>query len=263
MPSASRHRRIFLPLLAALVALAWAALWAWAASPYARYLDHGGWTDAGPIADWCRTLPGGTLLVPAALAGLAWLLMIAAMMLPTALPLFDAFARLIGGRSDRPRLLALLGLGYVAAWAGFGVLAHALHGLLLASVDSVPVLAGHAWLIGAATIAGAGAFQFSRLKRRCLDKCRTPLGFVIEHWRGRRQSWQAFALGAHHGLFCVGCCWALMLLMFVVGAGNLGWMLLLAAVMAIEKNLPWGRRLSAPLGFALLAWAALLVAVRV
>ena len=68
-------------------------------------------------------------------------------------------------------------------------------------------------------------------------------------------------LGAHHGLFCVGCCWALMLLMFALGTGSLGWMLLLAAVMAVEKNLPWGRRLSAPLGVALLAWAALLVVV--
>ncbi len=260
--SASRHRRVFLPLLAALVALAWAALWAWAASPYGRYLDHGDWTAEGPVALLCAAIPGGTLLVPAALAGLAWMLMIAAMMLPTALPLFNAFDRLVAARTDRLHLLALLGLGYVAAWAGFGVLAHALHGLLLASVDRVPLLARHAWLIGAATIAGAGAFQFSRLKHRCLDKCRTPLSFVIEHWRGRQQARQAFMLGAHHGLFCVGCCWALMLLMFVVGAGNLGWMLLLAALMAIEKNLPWGRRLSAPLGFALLAGAVLLVAMR-
>jgi predicted metal-binding membrane protein len=117
-------------------------------------------------------------------------------------------------------------------------------------------------VIGAAIIAVAGAFQFSALKYRCLDKCRTPLSFVIEHWRGRSQAWHAFVLGAHHGLFCVGCCWALMLLMFAVGAGSLGWMLLLAAVMAVEKNLPWGRRLSTPLGVALLAWAALLVATQ-
>lgn len=260
--AASRHRRVLVLLLAALVALAWAALWAWAASPYGRYLDHGDWTAEGPVARLCAAIPAGTLVVPAALAGLAWLLMIAAMMLPTALPLFDAFDRLAAGRPDRPRLLLLLGLGYVAAWAGFGVAAHALHGLLLGTIDAIPLLARHAWLIGAATIAGAGAFQFSRLKHLCLDRCRTPLSFVIEHWRGRQQARQAFVLGARHGLFCVGCCWALMLLMFVVGAGSLGWMLLLAALMAIEKNLPWGRRLSAPLGFALLAWAALLVALR-
>jgi len=86
------------------------------------------------------------------------------------------------------------------------------------------------------------------------------LSFVIEHWRGgQAQARHALALGMHHGLFCVGCCWALMLLMFAVGTGSLGWMLLLAAVMALEKNVSWGHRLSAPLGFALLGWAAFMV----
>ena len=67
-------------------------------------------------------------------------------------------------------------------------------------------------------------------------------------------------LGAHHGVFCVGCCWAIMLLMFVVGTGSVGWMLVLAAAMAIEKNAPWGRRLSAPLGVGLLLWSGVVVA---
>jgi predicted metal-binding membrane protein len=80
----------------------------------------------------------------------------------------------------------------------------------------------------------------------------------MQHWHGVRHGLNAFLLGAHHGLFCVGCCWALMLLMFAFGAGSLGWMLLLAAVMAVEKNVSWGRRISRPLGVALLAWAALL-----
>jgi len=259
MFSVSQHRRVFLPLLAGLVTLAWLALWAWSRSPYGRYLDHGDWTAAGPAAALCRVVPGGSFVVPAALSAVSWVLMIAAMMLPTTLSLLDAFARLVAGRSDRLRLLSLLGLGYLAAWGAFGLLAHGLHALLLAWVVSVPALVWHSWLIGAVTIAIAGAFQFSKLKYRCLEKCRTPLSFVIEHWRGRAQAWQAFALGAHHGLFCVGCCWALMLLMFAVGAGSLGWMLVLAALMAIEKNVRWGRRLSAPLGVALLAWAALLV----
>jgi len=78
----------------------------------------------------------------------------------------------------------------------------------------------------------------------------------------RHEAGQAFMLGIHHGLFCVGCCWTLMLLMFAVGVGNFGWMLTLGAVMAIEKNMPWGRRLSAPLGVVLLAWGlALLLGV--
>ena len=261
MPNRSRHRRVFLPLLAGVVVLAWFALWAWARSPYGRYLDHGDWTASGPLAALCSVVPAGIYVVPAALSASAWILMIGAMMLPTTLPLFDAFDRVTVGRPDRWRLLALLGLGYLAAWGGFGLVAHGLHELALAGVASVPALARQSWLIGAATIALAGAFQFSKLKHRCLEKCRTPLSFVIEHWRGRHQAGHAFLLGARHGLFCVGCCWALMLLMFAVGAGSLGWMLVLAALMAVEKNVVWGRRLSAPLGVALLAWAAVLVAV--
>ena len=255
------HRRAFLPLLLALSALAWCTLWAWSRSPYGRFLDHGDWTASGPAAFLCRLVPAGDLVVPALLYSLGWILMTAAMMLPTTLPLFSVFERLTRGRADQGRLLALLGLGYMAVWGGFGLLAHGLHALLLGWADRVPTLTWNAWMIGAALVALAGAFQFSRLKHRCLDKCRAPLGFVIEHWRGQAQARQAFALGAHHGLFCVGCCWALMLLMFAVGTGSLGWMLALAAVMAVEKNVVWGRRLSAPLGVALLGWAVALVAM--
>ena len=260
---AGRHRRVFLPILAALVALAWAALWAWARSPYARYLEHEDWTASGPAAFLCRSIPGGDVVVPLVLYAAAWILMTAAMMLPTTLPLFNTFDRLTAQRADHGRLLVLLGLGYMAVWGAFGLLAHVLHSGVLALLARMPTLAWHGWLIGAAVIALAGAFQFSSLKHRCLEKCRTPLSFVIEHWRGQAQARHAFALGAHHGLFCVGCCWALMLLMFAVGTGSLGWMLLLAAVMAIEKNFNWGRRLSAPLGVALLGWSAVLVATHV
>lgn len=259
-PGVSRHRRVFVPVLAALVGLAWLTLWAWARSPYGRYLAHDDWTASGPAAFLCRAIPAGGVVVPLALYAAAWILMTTAMMLPTTLPLFNAFDRLTGQRPDHGRLLVLLGLGYVTVWGAFGLLAHGLHSGLLALLARAPALAWHGWLIGAATLALAGGFQFSALKHRCLDKCRTPLGFVIAHWRGQAQARHAFVLGMHHGLFCVGCCWALMLLMFVLGAGSLGWMLLLAAVMAIEKNTRWGRHLGAPLGFALLAWAVVLVA---
>ncbi|MEO5737843.1 MAG: DUF2182 domain-containing protein, partial [Variovorax sp.] len=87
----SRHRRVFLPVLAALVALAWAVLWAWARSPYGRYLEHGDWTASGPAAFLCRVVPAGDVVVPAVLYAAAWILMTAAMMLPTTLPLFNAF----------------------------------------------------------------------------------------------------------------------------------------------------------------------------
>jgi predicted metal-binding membrane protein len=257
-PGASRHRRVFTAVLAALVALAWAALWAWTSSPYGRYLEHGDWTASGPAAALCRALPAGGLLVPMAMYAAAWILMTCAMMLPTVLPLFNVFDRLSAARSDRGALLVLLGLGYIAVWGAFGLAAHALHALVLALLERVPALALNGWVIGVAVIAAAGAFQFSRLKYRCLEKCRTPLSFVMTHWHGQAPRAEAFRLGAAHGLFCVGCCWALMLLMFAFGMGNLGWMLVLAAVMAVEKNVRWGRRLSSPLGVALLGWAALL-----
>lgn len=254
-----RHQRVFLPLLAGLVVFAWAVLWVWASSPYGRYLEHDGWALSGPAGALCRAIPGGEVLVPLVLYAAAWILMTAAMMLPTTLPLFDTFARITTGRQDQGRLLLLLGAGYMAVWGAFGILAHGLHTGLLALLASHPALAWNGWMIGSATIAFAGLFQFSRLKYQCLDKCRSPFSFVVEHWHGQGQARQAFALGMHHGLFCVGCCWALMLLMFAFGMGSPGWMLLLSAAMAIEKNVRWGRRLSAPLGVTLLAWAGMLV----
>ena len=259
-PTASRHVHVFLPLLLALIALAWVALWAWTRSPYGRYVEHGDWTSSGSAAFLCRVVPAGDVVVPVVLYVVAWILMTAAMMLPTILPLFNAFDRLTAGRSDHGRLLMLLVLGYMTVWSGFGLLAHGLHSVVLSVVARMPALAWRGWLIGVAVIALAGVFQFTKLKYRCLEKCRTPLSFVIERWRGRAPCRQAFVLGVQHGLFCVGCCWALMLLMFALGTGSLGWMLVLAAVMAIEKNVRWGKRLSAPVGVALLSWAVTLVA---
>lgn len=261
MPGTARHRRIFLPVLGAMVVLAWMTLWLWARSPYGRYLAHGDALSSGPAAGLCRAIPGGSPVLQAALYALSWTLMIMAMMLPTTLSLSGAVERIVADRPHRLRVLALLYLGYVAIWSAFGLLAHGLHTLLLSGVARMPAMIGNGWLIGAATLACAGAFQFSKLKHRCLEQCRTPLSFVIGHWRGCAPEREAFALGLRHGLFCVGCCWALMLLMFVVGAGSLGWMLVLACVMAIEKNLAWGRRIGAPLGAALLVWSAVLVAV--
>jgi predicted metal-binding membrane protein len=181
------------------------------------------------------------------------------MMLPTTLPLLDRFRRLTAARADGGVLVTLVIAGYVAVWGAFGLFAHGFDLLVLAAFARSPWLAAHGWLAGAAVIGIAGAFQFSALKYRCLDKCRTPLGFVMQHWHGQSPRRDAFVLGAHHGAFCVGCCWALMLLMFVVGTGSIGWMLALGAIMAIEKNMPWGRALSAPLGVALLMWGAMTV----
>ena len=255
---AAWHQSAFVPLMALLTAAAWLTLWLWTASPYGRYLDHGGWLEAGLAGAVCRALPAGEVVLPAALYAGGWLLMTAAMMLPTALPLLEVFRRMTAARADHARLLALVILGYLGAWSGFGLVAHLADRGIHAVVLQSPWLTFNGWLLGAAVLALAGTFQFSALKYRCLDKCRAPLSFVMQHWRGDDTRVQALRLGAHHGAFCVGCCWALMLLMFAVGTGNVGWMLILAAAMAIEKNMPWGRRISAPLGAALIAWSVLI-----
>jgi predicted metal-binding membrane protein len=258
MPAA-RHQSVFLPVLSGLIALTWVALWVWSQSPYGRYLEHGNWFDAGPGALLCRVVPAGEVVVPALIHAMGWVMMITAMMLPTTLPLLEQFRRLTASRPDHLQLVMLVIAGYLGVWTAFGLVAHGLDSAVLELFGRMPGLALNSWLVGALVIGAAGLFQFSALKYRCLDKCRTPLSFVIQHWRGRSPRRRALLLGIHHGAFCVGCCWALMLLMFVVGTGSVGWMLALGAIMAIEKNMPWGRRLSAPLGFALLTWAAVTV----
>ena len=246
-------------LLALLAAASWGVLGAWSASPYARYLVHDSWGDAGAFAALCRAIPQGDIVVPASLHALAWLLMIAAMMLPTTYPLLSMVRRVTAGRPDAGRLLALVVAGFVVAWLGFGVLAHGADAALRWTAGQSAWFIANGWMVGAAVLAGTGLFQWSSLKYRCLDRCRAPFGFVNSRWHGRSPPREAFRIGIDHGLFCVGCCWALMVTMFVVGAGNIGWMLVLAAVMAAEKNLPWGRRLATPVGVALLGWAGAIV----
>jgi len=186
--------------------------------------------------------------------------MICAMMLPTTLPVLRIFRGMVAGRSAEGQLYGFVIGGYLSAWLGFGLAAYALDWMLHAAARETTWFVANGWVVGAAIIAAAGMFQFSSLKYRCLDKCRTPYGFVVERWQGRSAVRESWRIGFDHGLFCVGCCWALMLLMFVVGMGSLGWMLALGAVMAVEKNLRGGQRLSVPLGVALLAWAGAIVA---
>jgi predicted metal-binding membrane protein len=147
--------------------------------------------------------------------------------------------------------------GYLAVWSLFGGAVYFAGAAVQAlALDSLPA----AQRFGVpALLALAGLFQFSSLKYRCLDKCRSPLSFVLGHWQGRRHQWQALRLGISNGIFCVGCCWALMLLMFAFGMHYLAGMLLLAVVMAMEKNMPWGRKAGKPLGGILLLLAAFTV----
>jgi predicted metal-binding membrane protein len=257
---AASHRSRFLPLMAALTATAWLALWLWGQSPYGRYLDHGSWAEIGVAGSLCRALPGGRGALTASLVVGGWVLMLAAMMLPTTLPLLDIFRRLTMRRADRRVLTMLVVIGYLAVWSVFGLAAHLADRGVVVALRRSDWLVANVWVIGAAILAIAGGYQFTEIKYRFLDKCRAPLSFVIGHWRGARQKSQAFLLGIRHGAFCVGCCWCLMLLIFVIGSANIGWMLALGAVMAAEKNLPAGRRLAPPIG-AVLLLAAVSVAI--
>ena len=249
IPFSLSDRGPFLCLIGSLVVSAWLALWIWGRSPYGRYLDH---QQLGEIGT-------GSLLIPITLYLVGWTLMTVAMMLPTTLPLLEIFRRLTARRQEQSQLMALAIAGYLVVWMGFGIAAHTFDWLVHQVVERISWLEANAWIIGAGTLLLAGGFQFSRLKYRCLDKCRAPLSFVMEYWRGRHDRRNALLLGINHGIFCMGCCWALMLLMFAVGVGNVAWMLVLAAVMAVEKNMPWGRKLSAPLGAALLGWGGLIL----
>jgi len=253
------HDGLFLPLFGGTLLLAWCALGLFQLSPYGRYLDHD-WTADGAGASICSAVAGGELVVPAVLYVGGWVLMTAAMMLPTTLPLVGIFRRLVAGNPGRGLLLALLLAGYLATWLVFGITAHGMGVILAGLVSRSPWLSLNGWLLGAAIFLIAGLFQFSGLKRRCLDACRTPLHFVLGRWRGLRPRLESLRLGWAHGVYCVGCCWALMLLMFVVGTGSIGWMLGLGAVMALEKNSPSGQALGTALGLLLILVSVAIVA---
>jgi predicted metal-binding membrane protein len=238
--------RVLATLLTLLTALAWWAMWRGEQSPWGHSLLHS--RHAAHI--------GFSPLALAAIFVSGWTVMTVAMMLPTSSPLILLFHKMVAGRPRAHGLVALLIAGYLTVWALFGALAHLLH----VTAASLTWLAEHAWVTGAAILLVAGLYQFSALKYACLDKCRSPMIFLAGRWSGRHPARDALRLGLEHGLYCVGCCWSLMLVMFAVSMGSLAWMLVLGIVMAAEKNLPWGRRLSAPVG-VVLVMAALAVAI--
>jgi predicted metal-binding membrane protein len=199
----------------------------------------------------------------AALVFLAcWQVMTLAMMLPSSMPMMKMMtyaARKQAGNSPRTALIiGAFVVGYAAIWTAFALVAFTGDTFIHRAVDSWPWLAAHYYLIGAATFTIAGIFQVTPLKERYLSACRSPLAFFTRYYRaGVAPAWR---LGLRHGLFCLGSCWALMLVMFGVGIGSLAWMAALAGVMTIEKAVPGGRWVGPLVGIALLALAALWLA---
>jgi predicted metal-binding membrane protein len=241
-----RDRALLGGALGALAIVAWLSLWWWEDSPYRAFLGHQG--GVGPLP------------IEAALFSLGWALMIVAMMLPSSIPLVLTFGALVRRRRAPGRLVLLLLVGYLVIWTGFGLGAWILDRGIHAAVDAIPWLAEHPQVILGSTLLIAGLWQFSPIRDRCLDECRSPLGFVANRWRGTSERREAFAMGIAHGAFCVGCCWSLMLVMFGVGLGSVVAMLGLGALTALEKNLPSGRRLTHPLGVLLILAALYVVA---
>jgi predicted metal-binding membrane protein len=188
-----------------------------------------------------------------------WTLMVVAMMLPGSLPLINLFSMTAARRPGGAGLLTRLILGYLGVWAIFGAAAFCSDAYVHAAAARLPAVAGATQWIGVAILLFAGVYQVTPLKDMCLTKCRSPYLFLAEHWRGKHAASDALRLGARHGLFCIGCCWTLMLLMFAVGGVNLGWMLALGALMAAERSFRWGRHLTIPVGLALILAALGLV----
>ena len=187
----------------------------------------------------------------------AWQVMVAAMMVPSSLPLVRMYSAASAGSPDRSRSVAAFLGGYAAVWSAFGALAFAGDAALHAGVAASPWLEANDWVIAPSVLLLAGAFQFSSLKDACLRACRHPASFMRRHYR--RGTGAGFALGARHGAFCVGCCWALMLVMFAAGAASLLWMAALTALMVHEKTTPAGERTVPLTGVVLLAMGSTLM----
>ena len=189
---------------------------------------------------------------------LSWQVMLAAMMLPSSLPLIRLFAK-ASAKQSRPRaaMAGFLG-GYALVWTAFGALAFAFDVGVHATVDANPWLQDHTWVLVAGVLALAGAFQFSSLKYACLDKCRHPAQFMLRFYR--RGTGGGMRLGLRHGLFCLGCCWALMLVMFSVGVASVFVMAMLTTLMVYEKTQPRGRQVVPVAGVTLVVTALMIAA---
>lgn len=179
----------------------------------------------------------------------AWLLMMVAMMLPAVAPVASLWARTM--RTGRAARLLLFASGYLLAWAATAIPAYGAWLLVDHRLGMHPLAAR---ITGAAIFATAGLYQLTPYKERCLRHCRSPLGQLMRYssWRGRGRD---LAVGLHHAAYCLGCCWALMVLLFAFGAMTIGAALGLAALVAVEKLAPRGEQVARLAGVAALAWA--------
>jgi predicted metal-binding membrane protein len=233
-PASTHERSSQIPVVGAIVLL---TLLAWA---YLLY-QHGHMTAAMADADAMRAM-GMPMEQPwtitdVGFAFVMWVVMMAGMMGPSAAPVLLVVAKAARARGESSRTTFLFGAGYFAVWTGFSIVATlaqwVLHNaaLLSSSMAAVsPRAAGIALVV-------AGLYQLTPEKRACLQHCRNPIDFLMMHWRPGAAG--SFGLGVHHGWYCLGCCWALMIVLFAVGLMNLVWVAAISAVILIEKT-AWG-----------------------
>lgn len=199
---------------------------------------------------------GDPFSAAAFLAG--WVVMMTAMMLPSAAPMIVLYRRMTTGRSATGALdTAVFVAAYLAVWGLFGFGVYLIQQTFALVSGAMPLVAlGWPFLV-AGTLAGAGVYQFSSLKDRCLRQCRSPLSFVMTRWRSGTVG--GFRLGLDHGAYCVGCCWGLMVVLVVAGGMGLAWVALIALVISAEKLLPPGKATGRWAGGLLIALAAVVV----
>ena len=248
-----RDRLIVLGALAAIVAMAWAyVLW------LAADMDMGGMNMSG-----FRMVPAGIGLMAAAATPWSgaefafvfamWAVMMVGMMAPSAAPMILMYGRV--GRQGRiaGKPLAATGwfaAGYFIAWLGFSLAATAVQWVLEREALLDPRMASASNTLGAVVLITAGLYQWTPLKRVCLAHCQTPLGFLMGHGGFRGDVAGCVGLGLRHGIYCVGCCWALKAILFIVGVMNVLWIALLALLVLLEKVTPWGRWIARAAGVA-------------
>ncbi|HYG89313.1 MAG TPA: DUF2182 domain-containing protein [Azospirillum sp.] len=201
------------------------------------------------------------------LAGLfvMWAVMMVAMMLPSAAPMILMFAgmqrkKAVGRPRDVTRAgtrIALFVGGYLAVWFGFSAGATLLQALLQSAALLSPTMASTSVALSGFVLIAAGFYHLTPLRAACLRQCRSPLDFVLHHWKPGNTG--AFRMGLEHGAYCVGCCWMLMLLLFVGGVMNLLWIALITAYVAVEKIAPQGGWVDRLAAAALSSWGVLVI----
>jgi predicted metal-binding membrane protein len=260
-----RDKYVVLAALLALTALAWSYL-LWLSGHMATDGASMGNMAMGDMAMDGMTMGTAPALTPWAmelmLACIMWTVMMVGMMTPSVAPVVLLYARVARHAASNGKPFAATGWfagGYFLAWAGFSIVAAAAQVALRSLALLTPALASANHFAGAAILIVAGAYQWSPLKDACLGQCRAPLAFIQRHGGFKASAVGSLGLGLRHGLYCIGCCWAFMLLLFVGGVMNILWVAGLAVLVLLEKFPTQGRLLSRATGSLLIAYGLLLV----